>query len=91
MKAIVQDEYGSPDVLELREIDKPVVKDDEMLVRVRAASVNPADWHYMRGVPYIMRPQVRTGRTEERCSRTRHLRAGRGARKAGRSTISSSS
>ena len=56
MKAIVQDEYGSPDVLELREIDKPVVKDDEVLVRVRAASVNPADWHYLRGVPYIMRP-----------------------------------
>jgi NADPH:quinone reductase-like Zn-dependent oxidoreductase len=58
MKAIVQDKYGSPpDVLELREIDKPVVKDDEVLVRVRAASVNPADWHYMRGLPYVMRPE----------------------------------
>lgn len=57
MKAIVQDAYGSPDVLELRDVDKPVVKDDDVLVRVRAASVNPADWHYMRGVPYIMRPQ----------------------------------
>ncbi len=41
MKAIVQDKYGSPDVLELREIDKPVVEDDEVLVRVRAASVHP--------------------------------------------------
>jgi NADPH:quinone reductase-like Zn-dependent oxidoreductase len=62
MKAIVQDEYGSPDVLKLREIDKPEVKDDEVLVRVRAASVNPADWHYMRGVPYIMRPQSGLGK-----------------------------
>jgi NADPH:quinone reductase-like Zn-dependent oxidoreductase len=57
MKAIVYHEYGSPDVLELQDIEKPVVRDDEVLVRVRAASVNPADWHFMRGVPYVMRPQ----------------------------------
>jgi NADPH:quinone reductase-like Zn-dependent oxidoreductase len=57
MKAIVQDRYGSPDVLDLREIDKPVVEDGEVLVRVRAASANPADWHFMRGLPYVMRPQ----------------------------------
>ena len=62
MKAIVQDRYGSPTVLELREIDKPVVKDDEVLVRVRAASANPADWHFMRGLPYIMRPQSGLGK-----------------------------
>ena len=62
MKAIVYDKYGSPDVLELQEIDKPVVKDDEVLVRVRAASANPADWHFMRGVPYIMRPQSGLGK-----------------------------
>jgi NADPH:quinone reductase-like Zn-dependent oxidoreductase len=43
MKAIVQDEYGPPDVLELREIDKPVVEYVEVLLRVRAASANPAD------------------------------------------------
>lgn len=55
MKAIVQEKYGSPDVLELKEIDKPVVKDDEVLVRVHAAAVNPADWHTMRGTPYIAR------------------------------------
>jgi NADPH:quinone reductase-like Zn-dependent oxidoreductase len=55
MKAIAQDVYGSPDVLELREIEKPVVADGEVLVRVHAASVNPADWHYMRGQPYIAR------------------------------------
>jgi NADPH:quinone reductase-like Zn-dependent oxidoreductase len=55
MKAIVQMKYGSPDVLELQDIDTPVVKDDEVLVRVRAAAVNIGDWHLLRGVPYIMR------------------------------------
>jgi NADPH:quinone reductase-like Zn-dependent oxidoreductase len=55
MKAIVQDKYGSPDVLELRDIDRPVVKDDEVLVRVRAAAVNIGDWHLLRGMPYVMR------------------------------------
>jgi NADPH:quinone reductase-like Zn-dependent oxidoreductase len=54
MKAIVQDKYGSPDVLELKDIDRPVVGDDDVLVRVHAAAVNPADWHVMRGLPYIM-------------------------------------
>jgi NADPH:quinone reductase-like Zn-dependent oxidoreductase len=62
MKAIVQDKYGSPDVLELQEIAKPVVKDDQVLVRVRAASANPADWHFMRGLPYIMRAQSGLGK-----------------------------
>jgi NADPH:quinone reductase-like Zn-dependent oxidoreductase len=55
MKAIVQDKYGSPDVLELKDIDKPVAKDDEVLVRVHAASVSIANWHLLRGIPYIMR------------------------------------
>ncbi len=55
MKAIVQNEYGSPDVLELQEIDKPVVKDNEALVRVHAASINISDWIFITGVPYIMR------------------------------------
>ena len=58
MKAIVYHEYGSPDVLELQEIDKPVVKDDEVLVRVHAASANPYDWHFMTGLPYFMRLQA---------------------------------
>jgi NADPH:quinone reductase-like Zn-dependent oxidoreductase len=57
MKAIVQDEYGPPEVMELRELEMPAAKDDEVLIRVHAASANPADWHFMRGVPYIMRPQ----------------------------------
>src|SRR6266516_3397515 len=55
MRAIVQDKYGSPDVLQLRDVDKPVVKDDEALVRVHAAAVNIGDWHLLRGVPYVMR------------------------------------
>src|SRR4028118_1888167 len=56
MKAIVQDKYGSPEVLELRDIDKPAIGDDEVLVRIRAASANPADWAIMSGLPYIARP-----------------------------------
>jgi NADPH:quinone reductase-like Zn-dependent oxidoreductase len=58
MKAIVQDRYGSPDVLELREIDKPTAADNEVLVRVHAASVNALDWHFMRGDPYMARPSL---------------------------------
>lgn len=56
MRAIVYRKYGSPDVLELQEVAKPVPKDDEVLVRVHAASVNPLDWHLLRGMPYIVRP-----------------------------------
>ena len=55
MKAIRFDHYGSPDVLELRDVEVPAVGEDELLVRVRAASVNPLDWHFMRGVPYVVR------------------------------------
>jgi NADPH:quinone reductase-like Zn-dependent oxidoreductase len=55
MKAIVYTEYGSPDVLQLTEVAKPTPKDDEVLVSIRAAAVNPIDWHYMRGTPYVMR------------------------------------
>lgn len=55
MKAIVRHRYGSPDVLELRDVDMPVAKDDQILVRVRAASVNPQDWHLTTGTPYVMR------------------------------------
>jgi NADPH:quinone reductase-like Zn-dependent oxidoreductase len=55
MKVLTYDKYGSPDVLELREIDKPVVTDGEVLVRVHAASVNPVDWHTMMGTPYLVR------------------------------------
>jgi len=55
MKAIVQDRFGAPDVLSLREVDQPAVAPGNVLVRVHAASVNAADWHFMRGDPYLAR------------------------------------
>jgi NADPH:quinone reductase-like Zn-dependent oxidoreductase len=55
MKAVVYSCYGSPDVLELADVAKPIPADDEVLVRIQAAAVNPLDWHYMRGSPYFMR------------------------------------
>jgi NADPH:quinone reductase-like Zn-dependent oxidoreductase len=58
MKAMVYTKYGPPDVLELREVEKPAPKDDEALLKVHAASVNPADWHLLRGEPYIARLQL---------------------------------
>jgi NADPH:quinone reductase-like Zn-dependent oxidoreductase len=58
MKAAVRDRYGSPDVVELREIDGPVPADEEVLVRVRAASLNMADWYDVAGRPYVGRTQM---------------------------------
>src|SRR5437762_6324398 len=55
MKAVVYTNYGSPDVLEIRDVKKPTPNDDQVLVKVRAASLNPLDWHFMEGTPYIMR------------------------------------
>ena len=55
MRAIVQTEYGSTEVLRLEEVDKPVVPNNGVLVRVHAASVNAGDWHLMRGTPFISR------------------------------------
>src|SRR5438477_995533 len=55
MKAIVYTRYGSPDVLQLREVAKPTPGDDEVLVKVHAVSINAADWHLMRGKPVFAR------------------------------------
>jgi NADPH:quinone reductase-like Zn-dependent oxidoreductase len=55
IKAYFYRAYGSPEVLHLEEIEKPIPTDDQVLVKVRAASVNPLDWHYMEGTPYIAR------------------------------------
>src|SRR6266480_7681486 len=55
MKAIVYCDYGPPDVLKLMDIPKPVPNDNQVLVKVRAASVNPYDWHFVEGTPKIMR------------------------------------
>ena len=55
MQAIVSTEYGSPERLRLAEVDKPALEPDAVLIRVRAASVNPYDWHLIRGEPYVGR------------------------------------
>jgi len=55
MKAIVYTKYGPPDILELKEIEKPSPKNDEVLIKIYAASVNPLDWHFMRGSPFFLR------------------------------------
>src|SRR3712207_2626935 len=55
MKAIVQDKYGSADVLELRDVEIPQPGDDELLIRVHAAGVDPGVWHLMTGLPYLVR------------------------------------
>ena len=60
MKAITQDRYGGPDVLEFRDIDQPVPKDNEVLVRVHAAGLHRGDWHVMTGLPYLIRLVVPT-------------------------------
>lgn len=58
MKAIVQEAYGSADVLEFRDIEEPVVGDDDVRVRVRAAGCGPDVWHLMTGKPYMARPAI---------------------------------
>ena len=55
MKAIIFPKYGSPDVLQLKEVEKPTPKDNEVLIKVHAASANPLDWHRMRGEPFLAR------------------------------------
>ena len=55
MKAIVFHNYGSPDVLKCEEIETPTAGDDEVLIKVRAAALNPYDWHFVRGMPYLIR------------------------------------
>jgi NADPH:quinone reductase-like Zn-dependent oxidoreductase len=89
MKAIVQNGYGSPDVLALKELDLPVVKDDGVLVRVRAAALHAGDYFIVRGTPYIARfyggwPKPKNyipgldvaGRVEAVGKRVTHLRPG---------------
>lgn len=55
MKAFAKNKYGGPEVLHLDEVEKPVVKDDHILVQVKANSANPADWHILRGAPFFAR------------------------------------
>ena len=69
MKAVRYHRYGGPDVLELQEVDTPAAGDGELLVRVRAASVNPLDWHFMRGAPYLVRMMAGLSRPKPSASR----------------------
>ena len=61
MKAIVYRLFGSPDVLEFAEVDRPTAGVDEVLVRIHAAGLNPYDWHFMRGEPLFFRPMMGLG------------------------------
>jgi NADPH:quinone reductase-like Zn-dependent oxidoreductase len=91
MKAIVQDRFGPPDVLQFMDVDPPEIGPDDVLVRVHAAAVNPYDWHMLRGDPYVARlmggvgltrPKFRiagadgAGRVERVGSNVTHLRSG---------------
>jgi len=58
MKAITRTDYGPPDVLELTEVAMPAPKDDEVLIRTRAAALNALDWHFMRGEPFFIRLMI---------------------------------
>ena len=65
MKGVVHVCYGSPDVLRYADVPKPAPKDDEVLVKVHAASVNPLDWHYLEGTPYLVRLDAGFGKPED--------------------------
>jgi NADPH:quinone reductase-like Zn-dependent oxidoreductase len=66
MKALVYEGFGSADILKCQEIDKPVPGDNEVLVKVRAASINPLDWKMMKGGPFIMRLLLGLGKPKLR-------------------------
>src|SRR3989442_13026247 len=79
MKAIVITKYGSPDVLQFEEVEKPTPKDNQVLVKVQAASANPLDWHGIRGKPFIAR-LMGTGLLRPKSSKVGADVAGRGER-----------
>ena len=76
MRAIVQTEYGTADVLHLAEIERPTIGADEVLVQVHAAGLDRGTWHLMAGLPYAARLAVGLRAPEERCSRSRRGRCG---------------
>ncbi len=62
MRAAIYNRYGPPDVVHIRDVDEPTPKEDEALIKVRAASINPLDWHFMRGTPYLVRLMTGLGK-----------------------------
>jgi len=62
MKAAIYTRYGPPDVVRITDVEQPVPKDKEVLIKVRAASVNPLDWHFLRGTPRLGRIVFGLGR-----------------------------
>lgn len=67
MKAVVQERFGPPDSLRLRDVDRPHAGAGQVLVRVHAAAVNPYDWHMLRGDPYVARMLGGMGLTRPKC------------------------
>jgi len=65
MKAIVHRCYGSPDVIRYEDLPRPAPADNEILVKVQAASVNPLDWHYLEGTPYMLRIEAGFGKPDD--------------------------
>ena len=65
MKAIVYTKYGSPDVLQFKEVEKPAPREGQILVKIYAASANPLDWHLMRASPFIARLAGGLGRPKD--------------------------
>ena len=94
MKAIAHDAYGPPSMLRLREVEKPVAVADQVLVRVRAAGVDPGVWHLTAGLPYMVRlmglglraPKTHVQGTDSRARSKRSARPSRGFRPARRSS-----
>ncbi len=80
MKAIIQDRYGSAGVLATRDVDKPEIAPDEVLVRVHAASVHVGDWVLMTGSPFVMRFATGLRAPKHKVPGTRCRRDGRGGR-----------
>ena len=77
MKAIVCTKYGSPDVLQLQEVVKPTPKDDEVLIKIYAASINSRDWRLMRANPFFIRlTQGGLLKPKNPNTRCRHVRSG---------------
>ncbi len=65
MQAIVRHDYGGPEVLAVEEVDRPAAGDDRVVVRVRAAALNPLDWHFLTGTPYLVRARLGLRRPKE--------------------------